>query len=256
MNEQQINTLVWLLGRGASIACGLDWAESKEWQGLARDIRIKQIQEALKLEMQKIPLCKNEYHDLLSILSKDTETNWKHLLVTTNWDYLLQREILNLKLKILPNWLISSHVFHLNGSIEEAYQGNNNRSPFLLESDDPKIRINTLEVNQALNYMIWERLFIIIGMSFQCQMDKALLYYLHLIEDQLPFGEAKWIILDSEKEILDNTCRLFKKSFPAAIIIPINKKFQDWIKNGMPKLIEYGVIKTKEVLARPQDTKF
>lgn len=249
MNEQQINTLVWLFGRGASIACGLDWIEPKEWQGLDRDIRIKQIQEALKLEMQKIPLCKSPYHDLLSILSRYTEANWKHLFITTNWDYLFQREILNLKITILPNWLISSHVFHLNGSIEEAHQGNKNRSPFLLESDHPKTRKDTLEVNQALNYMIWEKLFIIVGMSFQCQMDKALLYYLHLIEDQLPFGEAKWMILDSEEGILNKTCSIFKKSFPSASIIPIDKKFQDWIENGMPEIVKCGVIRTKEVFA-------
>lgn len=148
-----------------------------------------------------------------------------------------------LKLKILPKWLISSHVFHLNGSIEGGSQGN--RSPFLLETDSYKDRKSTFEANQALSYMIWERLFVIIGMSFTCETDRSLISFLHSIEDQLPFGEAKWIILDSQKEILDNNYSQFKKNFPAANIIPINKKFQDWIKNGMPELAKYGVIESK-----------
>ena len=93
MDEQQIDTVVWLFGRGASIACGLDWTEPKEWQVLNRDIRIKQIQETLELEMQKIPQGKGPYYDLLSILSGQTEANWKHLFITTNWDYLLECEI-------------------------------------------------------------------------------------------------------------------------------------------------------------------
>ena len=93
MDEQQIKTVVWFLGRGASIACGLDWTEPKEWQTLNRDIRIKQIQETLDLEMQKIPQGRGPDYDLLSILSRYTEANWKHLFITTNWDYLLEREI-------------------------------------------------------------------------------------------------------------------------------------------------------------------
>ena len=73
--------------------------------------------------------------------------------------------------------------------------------------------------------MIWEKLFVIIGMSFTCEMDRALISYLHSIEDQLPFGEAKWIILDSRKETLDNNYSQFQKNFPAANIITINKEF-------------------------------
>jgi hypothetical protein len=193
--------------------------------------------------MQKIPQGRGPYYDLLSILSGHTETNWKHLFITTNWDYLFQREISNLKFKILPKWLINSHVFHLNGSIEKGTQ--ENRSLFLLETDSYKVRKSTFEANQALSYLIWEKLFVIIGMSFTCETDRALISYLHSIEDQLPFGEAKWIILDSQKEILDNSYVQFRDNFPAANIIPINKGFQDWIANGMSELVKYGVIKSK-----------
>lgn len=243
MNEQQINTAVWLFGRGASIASGLDWTEPKEWQLLDRDIRIKQIQEILELEMQKIPQSRGPYYDLLSILSGHTETNWKHLFITTNWDYLLEREISRFKFKVLPKWLRETYVFHLNGSIQQKQQENS--SQFLLETDSYRIRKSKFEVNKALGYMIGEKLFVIIGMSFECEMDKAFIIYLATSKDFVPSRDASWVILDPNDTSLDNLNFRFNRLFPVANIIPINKGFQNWIKNGMTELAKYGVINPK-----------
>ncbi len=242
--EQKTNMLVWFFGRGASIANGLDWVEPENWQSLDRDIRIQKIKETLRFEMQKIPAKIGPYSELLSILEKDTLPHWRHLFITTNWDYLLQREILESKSKILPSWLVDSQVFHLNGSVEQGSQ--ENRSPFLLETDPFQLRKNSLETNRAVNYMIWERLFVIVGVSFKCEMDKALLIYLRSIEDQLPFGEAHWVILDPEKISLDNTCACFKKFFPAANIIPVNIRFENWVRGSLSELIQFEVIRSQE----------
>ncbi|NQS89750.1 hypothetical protein HQ584_08190 [Patescibacteria group bacterium] len=235
-----INTCVWLFGRGAAVASGLKWAEPPEWRSLDRDIRINRIKKSLYLEMRKIPIGKNPYHRLLSILEKRTEPNWKHLFITTNWDFLLQREILNKKLAILPDWLISSHVFHLNGSIEGTSQ--ENRSPFLLETDSVTKRISTFEANRALSDIVWGDIFVVVGMSFNCEMDRGLLIYLQHHQDNLPFGEKNWYILNPDSGDLNKVKSFFETALPRANIVPVNASFQDWIGTGMPELVKQKIL--------------
>ncbi|UCB57548.1 MAG: hypothetical protein JSV30_02905, partial [Candidatus Omnitrophota bacterium] len=91
-------------------------------------------------------------------------------------------------------------------------------------------------------FMFWERLFIVAGVSFNCKTDKSLLLFLQLHADKLPFGEAKWIILEPNEDVLNATCSAFRRLFPAASIIPVKEKFQDWLANNLPQLGECGVI--------------
>jgi hypothetical protein len=180
------------------------------------------------------------YKQLLSELAHRTRQPWKHLFVTTNWDTLLEQEIEKLRLNELPYWLNDSFVFHYNGSIEMS--SNEFRTPFLLETDLPSQRSKTVEANIAFNRMMWQRHFIVVGLSFECPTDRFLLDELGSVRNDLPIGESYWIILNPNKEALDAVVNRIKAVLPAAEITAVDDKFDEWLKDGMPELVDWDVI--------------
>ena len=165
-------SLVWIFGRGASVECGLDWVVPDEWKSSKeREEQIGLIKSELRVQMESPAISTKVYEDFLSVLSH-TSSQWHNYLVTTNWDFLLQKAINNLNLSFKPDYLANTHVFHLNGTIEEL-KNNTFRSPFLLETDLPQTRTKNIEANKAFNHMIWQQDFVLVGMSLQCEMDEA-----------------------------------------------------------------------------------
>jgi hypothetical protein len=123
-------TVYWLFGRGASIECGLTWTVPTDWASLPRNVRIERINDQVRAEMDRAEISGRAYRRLLDLLSRGTQTGWRHLFVTTNWDYLLQREILGLGLTVLPAWLRNSHVSHMNGTVEQPRCRNSDHLKF------------------------------------------------------------------------------------------------------------------------------
>lgn len=218
----------WFFGRGLSIACNLRWGVPIEWSGLSREEKIRQIKVELRREMAAPGTDPSVIRDLLRILENNTTSDWKHYFLTTNWDYLLQKEISDLKLKVLPSWLKSSHVYHLNGTVE-VLPDNSNRSPFLLEEDPASERCWTVEANVAYNNIISQRLFIVVGMSFECDTDKFLLTALNRVQDDLPIGESTWFVLNSNKSALDLSCQRLGQALPCAKIEGIHCNLQSCV---------------------------
>jgi hypothetical protein len=169
-----MGTLIWLFGRGASIACGLPWIVPAAWAGCPREKRIAAIREALRAAMNAPTVDTAPYSRLLKVLTRGTSPGWRHRFVTTNWDYLLQREVDKAHPTDCPEWLESTHVFHLNGTVDDR-PDKSRRSCFLLESDPIGARIAKLESNLAFANMAWSDAFVVIGMSFECGMDSSLL---------------------------------------------------------------------------------
>lgn len=231
----------WLIGCGASIACNLTWIVPDSWKSLERSKKIARVKEAITAEMNSNVIDTTPFKLLLGTLGGNTVEPWKHLFITTNWDYLLQKEIRKLELKVLPKWLSNSHVFHINGTAEVLYD-NSNRSPFLLEEDPAKERVSTVEANVAFNQMTWGRLFIVVGMSFECQTDEFLLSELNRIEDNLPIGESKWLIVNPNATALVQSADRIQQALPKATILKIKEKFDIWVRNRMPELQEEGVL--------------
>lgn len=235
------HSCVWLFGRGASISCGLDWTVPDGWLSLDRDELIERIRMTLIKEMAKRSIDPSIYSNLISTLASKTSHGWKHLFITTNWDYLLQREIQQLKLTDLPEWLVDSHVFHLNGTVEEL-PNNSRRSPFLLETDSPSYRISTDEANMAIEKILWAQMFVVVGMSFDCEMDRTFLAFIGRHQDNLPIGNSKWIILNPDKVSLEGVAKKLTGLMPNATIITVQTSFEDWQKNYMPELAKENVI--------------
>jgi len=181
------------------------------------------------------------YHKLLIFLSRNTKDGIRHRFITTNWDYLLQKAIDELNLKVLPKWLDESWVFHLNGSVEDL-PDNSRRSPFLLESDEASTRIPSVEANAAYGKLIWSFKFIVVGMSFECQIDKGFLAALNRVEDDLPIGFSQWIIVNSNPKALEKVEQNLRVALPRCRIETVCSRFEEWIYDGMPILREKGFI--------------
>lgn len=231
----------WLFGRGLSIGCNLSWAVPAEWNALPREDQINRIKEALRKEMAHSSVDSSVIKSLLGLLGQYTTSNWSNLFITTNWDYLLQREILSLDLSVKPPWLSNSHVFHLNGTIEEL-QNNEHRSPFVLEQDSAAQRIGTTEGDIAFNHMAWNRMFVVVGMSFECEIDKFLLTSLSLIEDDMPIGESEWVVVNPDSASLKASCARLQSALPRSKINSVQAPLSCWLEAKLPELQKCGAI--------------
>lgn len=207
----------WFFGCGLPIGCGLSWSVPAEWRHLDRDEQIARIKNVLRIEMDRPSVNSADIRYLLHVLSTRTVPPWRHLFITTNWDFLLQREVLALGHTVQPPWSAETHVYHLNGKVEEL-PNNQNRSLFLLETDAAEQRVSTIEANIAFDKIVWNKTFVVVGMSFECKADKFLLNSLGRIQADLPIGESEWIIINPDSTVLAESCGRIQRALPHANI--------------------------------------
>lgn len=231
----------WFFGRGLSIGCGLQWVVPRVWQKLPRDEQIVRIKAALLEEMHAPEVDTDDIRLFLDQLATRTTSSWFHQFHTTNWDYLLQREILAMGNTVQPAWCAETHVYHLNGTIEDL-PDNSQRSKFVLESDTADARTATTEGNIAFNKFIWGQVFVVVGMSFECEVDKYLLAMLRKVQDDLPIGQSIWLVLNPDPGALSASCLRLETALPRARIVPRRTTFRSWLDDGMPELRRAGVI--------------
>lgn len=238
-----MNCVAWLFGRGASIACNLRWMVPSEWTGDDRFLQVEKIRTAILAEMDHPDNDTRPYQQLLETLARRTKTGWKHSFFTTNWDYLLQREILRLGLKIVPPWLQETHVFHLNGTVECTSASNipGLRAPFLLERDSFRARTTSQEFNQALQFLSWRQHFIVVGVSFSCETDQAFLTILREVK-QLAVGSAWWHVVDPSQNSGEAVASHIGVALPEAKVTSSTMGFAEWVTQGMPELSQMGVL--------------
>ena len=177
----------------------------------------------------------------MNLLRNHTSSNHRNRLLTTNWDTLLEKEIENLNLEIQPEWLADSYVYHLNGTIEE-HENTSHLSPFLLEEDKYTVRHPTTEVNTIFNNMIWDKIFVVIGVSFECETDRFLLHNLNRVHDEVPIGESFWLVLNPDKSVLEVSSSRIKSALPRSNVYYRQTTFAQWVADDMPELQELGVM--------------
>ena len=174
-------------------------------------------------------------HDFLEFLSERTRGRWRHRFLTTNWDFLLQQEIDKFASDSVPDWLRpTTLVYHLNGTVEVS----ENRSAVVLRED--KERTPSQELNEALGHIAWGSIFVIVGMSFECQPDKALFNILNKVK-MLPVGESNWIIVNPCSADLDETRDLIERKLPQASVTPVPHTLTWWREAQFHQLKEKGV---------------
>ncbi|MDP3515609.1 MAG: hypothetical protein Q8S94_00445 [Pseudohongiella sp.] len=233
-------TVNWIFGRGVSIGCNLSWGVPSTFSQYSREEKIGHIKAALRVEVQRGHIDTSSLASFLSNLSSRTSADWRHRIITTNWDILLETEIAALGLADLPKWLADSYVYHLNGTIEE-HASTTHLSPFLLEEDGYAQRTQTTEANRIFSYLVWSRVFIVIGMSFECETDRFLLGSLRNIEDEMPIGESTWIVLNPDASALAASSSRIATALPRAKVYSMQIDFKAWIDEGMAPLSSIGV---------------
>lgn len=231
----------WFFGRGLSIGCGLSWSVPPDWSSLHREEQILQIKAAVSAEMDASYIDTTTIAKFLETLATQTVKPWQHQFYTTNWDYLLQREIERLELTTQPDWCAETHVYHLNGTVE-VLPDNARRSAFVLESDIADARTSTLEGNVAFGKLIWNQSFVVVGMSFECAVDKFLLASLRRVEDDLPIGESRWILVNPDTQALAVAARRLRDALPRAQVLEVSQSFDVWLDAGLPELQACGAI--------------
>lgn len=231
----------WFFGRGLSIGCGLTWTVPNVWRWLNRDEKIDRIARAIRSEMDTPKVDTSELKVFLRFLSDRTTPPWRHQFYTTNWDYLVQREIESLHLQEQPRWLAETQVYHLNGTVE-VLAISANRSNFVLETDQGNARISSLEARTAFDKMIWGRLFVVVGMSFECDVDKFLLKVLGGVEDDLPIGESSWIVVNPNQAALAKSAGHIQAVLPRASVICVETSFGKWLGGGLKELQDVGAL--------------
>lgn len=236
------------------MGCGLKWSVPPEWRNLPRCQQIELIKEAITKEMSASYIDTTDIKYFLDMLSKHTAPLWRHQFHTTNWDFLLQREILKQGYQRLPKWLAQSHVYHLNGTAENLAD-NSHRSSFVLESDTTEARVWTVESEKAFDKFKWSKTFVVVGMSVECECDRYLLIALNKIEDYLPVGESRWIVVNPDADTLDKTCQRLQKALPSATIKRVKSTFHDWLNKNLPELQLLGPISiaATQSLQAPKD---
>ena len=94
----------------------------------------------------------------------------------------------------------------------------------------------TFEANQAFEHLLWSNLVVIVGMSFECQIDRGLLGALRAHQDNVPIGSALFVIVEPHKETLESTYAKLAPCFPRAGGLRVHSGFAEWIDCGMPEL--------------------
>ena len=234
--HDDIHTVLWLFGRGLSLSCGLDWDDLLQCPQLPRDEKIQCIREKLTAAMNAPGVNREPIRDFLQFILARTLGRWRHRFMTTNWDFLLQQEIDKFAPDSVPDCLYpTTLVFHINGTVENS----ENRSAIVLRED--KKRTPSQELNEAIGHMAWGSVFVIVGMSFECEPDKALFNILNSVQDMLPVGESNWITVNPCSADLDNARDLIKRKLPHASVIPVPDTLTRWREAQFPQLKQQGV---------------
>lgn len=233
----------WFFGRGLSIGCGLNWNVPDKWKSLPREDQVAKIKIAILQEMSRTHIDTRDIETFLDILATKTQQDWQHRFHTTNWDYLLQREISRRfpAGTVKPWWLASSHVYHHNGTAEIP-PGDSFRSQLLLETDPQAARRPSPESESAFEKLINSRLFVVVGMAFECAVDRFLFTALKRVQDDCPVGESCWLVINPVANTLKNTHSKILAAIPDAMISTRKTYFGCWVHGNLPELVKIGVL--------------
>lgn len=231
------------------MACNLTWVVPELFAKLSREQKIERIKIALEKEMACSAIDTSLIKDYLLVLSQFTAEGWTSRFITTNWDYLLQKEILSLGMEVQPDWMANSHVHHLNGTIEKL-EDSSHRSQILLEEDPASQRCFTPEANDVFNKMLWDRMFVVVGMSFECETDRFLLNSISRVEDDLPIGESTWLVLNLDWDAMNESCKRIIARLPNATVMGRCTDFRNWVASGMYDLDYMGIVDKKKIASK------
>lgn len=90
--------------------------------------------------------------------------------------------------------------------------------------------------------MIWDRTYVVVGMSFDCETDQFLLAALARVEDDLPIGESTWIILNPDPEVLKLSANRIRSVLPRCKVFEDQLTLDNWLQDNMPELTKQTIL--------------
>lgn len=124
----------------------------------------------------------------------------------------------------------------------EKLSNNAHRSPILLETDVEDARVASLESDKAFTSFVRSRVFVVVGMSFECAVDRFLFKALHRVQNEVPVGESHWIVVNPCTQSLQDTLYKLNTALPGATTSGSALRFDSWLNQKMPQLQPLGVL--------------
>jgi len=90
--------------------------------------------------------------------------------------------------------------------------------------------------------LVASRLFVVVGMSFECAVDRFLFEALKRVQHNLQVGESVWIVVNPSVSSLKDTYSKLLNALPAAEVCTRAMNFGHWVDTKMPDLIHRGVL--------------
>lgn len=229
---------VWLFGRGASLAAGLDWDETVEIESMVdRGLRTEAIRSGLRGAQDAVPN-NRVFEAFMERICSGTIAPWTHCFATLNWDTLLQSAVDGALRGRGHQRIWDSQVRHLNGSIDSP--DDQWSAHIILRKDTIGSRKLSPELNTGLSELAIAKIVVIVGVSLAYGVDQALFNTLSACADEMPIGDTYFLIIDlSPSAVAEKLRGLFR----TAIVQPITIGFGDWVGKGMPELVERGVLR-------------
>ncbi len=209
--------LVWLVGRGVSMSCGLCWdvpqpLEDAYRRGeIDRDALVARIcDELARAEADPALDCR----PLEIFMEKLKASNGvKHSFVTTNWDGLLDRALRERGL---------AAPLHLNGSIAERN--------ILTAWDDERAREAVPQAREGMRALMDADVVVVAGLSLANRIDKGLVARLRGKRD------GRWLVVNHDAAEVRKACEVLRERLAQCEVSAVNEPFDDWVEAGMPGL--------------------
>lgn len=209
--------MAWLAGRGVSMSCGLDWNVPPGLEAALRDRTLSRVQLKARIcdelsRAQDDPSI--DCRPLDALLDRvRASSRWRHALVTTNWDELLDRTAARYGFE---------PPLHLNGSV-----GGRN---ILLEDDDDRAREAVPQAREGLRRLLEADVVVAAGLSLASRLDKALLSRLA--------GKrgGRWLVVNHDAQQVRRACEELRRRLPGCSVHAAELPFDEWVRAGFPGL--------------------
>jgi hypothetical protein len=209
--------VVWLAGRGVSMSCGLDWNVPSGLEAALRRRELSRVQLKARI-CDELSRAQDDASidcgPLDTLLARARASDgWRHALLTTNWDELLDRTAARYGFE---------PPLHLNGSV-----GGRN---ILLEDDDDRAREAVPQAREGLRRLLEADVVVAAGLSLASGLDKALLSRLA--------GKrgGHWLVVNRDAAEVRRACEELRRRLPGCSVQAAELPFDEWVCAGFPGL--------------------
>lgn len=208
--------LVWLLGRGVSMSCGLCWDVPPELEAASKRGDIDRAALAARI-CEDLERAEREpgvdLRPLRALAARLKKADGEHSFVTTNWDGLLDR--------VLREQGLAAPL-HLNGSAA----GRN----ILTAWDDERARDAVPQAREGLRRLLDADLVVVAGLSLANRLDKGLVSRLR--------GKrgGRWLVVNHDAAEVRQACETLRARLAGCEVSAVNESFDEWVAAGLPGL--------------------